>query len=65
VIGESIFSAESHYPDLDFRTDQAAVLIPLHVPDEIAQQCLSIANALKLHWTAIDWRLSLLKNTFL
>jgi glutathione synthase/RimK-type ligase-like ATP-grasp enzyme len=58
VIGESIFSAEIDSPDLDFRTDQNASLIPLKVPDEIAQQCLSIAKALKLQWTAIDWRLS-------
>jgi glutathione synthase/RimK-type ligase-like ATP-grasp enzyme len=58
VIGEAIFSAEIHSPDLDFRTDENASLVPLEVPDEIAQQCLSIAKALKLRWTAIDWRLS-------
>jgi hypothetical protein len=58
VIGEAIFSAEIHSPDLDFRTDENASLVPLKVPDEIAQQCLSIAKALKLQWTAIDWRLS-------
>ncbi|NJM46965.1 MAG: hypothetical protein HC860_13070 [Alkalinema sp. RU_4_3] len=58
VIGEAIFSAEIHSPDLDFRTDENASLVPLKVPDEIAQQCLSIAKSLKLRWTAIDWRLS-------
>jgi glutathione synthase/RimK-type ligase-like ATP-grasp enzyme len=58
VIGESIFSAEIHSPDLDFRTDRNASLVPLQVPDEIAQQSLNIAKALKLQWTAIDWRLS-------
>ncbi len=58
VIGESIFSAEIDSPDLDFRTDQNASLTPIKVPDEIAQQCLSIAKTLKLQWTAIDWRLS-------
>jgi len=57
VIGESIYSAEIRSPSLDFRDDQEAQLIPVELPRVVEQQCLAIAKAFFLEWTAIDWRL--------
>ncbi|MER3476825.1 MAG: hypothetical protein C4287_10165 [Leptolyngbya sp. ERB_1_2] len=31
-------------------------MIPLELPETIQQQCLAIAKAFFLEWTAIDWR---------
>lgn len=58
VIGDSVFSAEIRSPSVDFRDDQAAELIPIELPAAIHNQSLAIAAALKLKWTAIDWRLT-------
>lgn len=56
VIGKSVFSAEIRSNCLDFRSDETAELIPVELPKNIQQQCLDIAKALYLEWTAIDWR---------
>lgn len=58
VIAESVYTAEIRSPALDFREDTGAELIPLELPDNVHQQCLAIRQALKLEWTAIDWRLN-------
>ena len=58
VIGDAVFSAEIRSPSVDFREDQAAELIPVDLPAAIHTQSLAIAAALKLKWTAIDWRLT-------
>ncbi len=58
VIGKSVYSAEIRSPSLDFRDDRQAQLIPVKIPDTIEKQCLKIAQALWLEWTAIDWRLT-------
>ncbi|MBD1845636.1 hypothetical protein H6F89_19940 [Cyanobacteria bacterium FACHB-63] len=58
VIGDAVYTAEIRSPDLDFRQDLSAELIPIALPDSIHQQCLAIARALLLEWTAIDWRLT-------
>ena len=57
VINNSVYSAQIKSNSLDFREDQEAQLIPLELPKNIKQQCLKITKALKLEWTAIDWRL--------
>ncbi len=56
VIGESVYSAEIRTPAIDFREDLQAELIPVELPEAIQQQCLAIAKAFMLEWTAIDWR---------
>lgn len=56
VIGNTVFTAEIRSSSLDFREDQSAQLIPLELPEAIQNQCRSIAQALFLDWTAIDWR---------
>ena len=58
VIGETVYAAEIRSPSLDFREDLEAMLLPVVLPDSIKQQCLEIARALWLEWTAIDWRLT-------
>ena len=57
VIKESVFSAEICSHSLDFREDLNAELLPVELPESVYQQCLAIAAALMLEWTAIDWRL--------
>ncbi len=57
VIDGAVYSAEIRSNSLDFREDSEAELIPLEIPTSVQQQCLAIAKALMLEWTAIDWRL--------
>jgi glutathione synthase/RimK-type ligase-like ATP-grasp enzyme len=57
VIGDSVYSAEIRSGCLDFREDSQAELIPIELPESVRQQCIAIARALMLDWTAIDWRL--------
>ena len=56
VIADSVYSAEIRSPSVDFRQDLEAELIPIELPDSIQKQCLAIAKAFMLEWTAIDWR---------
>ena len=58
VIGDTVFSAEIRSATLDFREDASAELLPISLPDAVHQQSLEITQALKLRWTAIDWRLT-------
>lgn len=58
VIGDTVYTAEICSPEIDFRQDPSAQLIPVNLPDTIHQQCLAIARVLMLEWTAIDWRLT-------
>ncbi len=46
-----------HSNSLDFREDAQAQLIPRELPEPVRQQSLAITQALKLEWTALDWRL--------
>lgn len=57
VLDGAVYSAEIRSNSLDFREDAEAELIPLELPELVQQQCLAIAKALMLEWTAIDWRL--------
>lgn len=57
VIGKNVYSAEIRSGSLDFREDLKAELIPVELPVNIAQQCLTIADKFGLKWTGIDWRL--------
>jgi glutathione synthase/RimK-type ligase-like ATP-grasp enzyme len=56
TIGDNVYSAEIRSDAVDFREDEDAELIPVEIPEYIRQQCLAIAQALMLKWTAIDWR---------
>ena len=56
VIADSVYSAEIRSQSLDFREDLEAQLIPIELPELVNKQCLAIAKALMLEWTAIDWR---------
>jgi glutathione synthase/RimK-type ligase-like ATP-grasp enzyme len=58
VIAGKVYSAEIRSNSLDFREDLKAELIPVELPKQVQQQCLAIAKALHLEWTAIDWRQS-------
>lgn len=58
VIGNSVFSAEIRSPSVDFREDQTAELLPVTLPEAVQHQSLAITQALRLKWTAIDWRLT-------
>lgn len=58
VIGDRVYTAEICSPELDFRQDPSAQLIPVNLPNSIHQQCLAIARTLLLEWTAIDWRVT-------
>lgn len=58
VIGNAIYTAEIRSAAVDFREDTEAQLIPLTLPESVQQQCLAIARALWLEWTAIDWRVT-------
>ncbi|GAB4376630.1 MAG: ATP-grasp ribosomal peptide maturase [Elainellaceae cyanobacterium] len=58
IVGKSIYAAEIRSIALDFRSDRQAELIPLELPEAIQQQCLEIAKAFSLEWTAIDWRMT-------
>ncbi len=56
VIGNSVYTAEIRSQSVDFREDLSAELIPIDLPESVHQQCLAIAKAFMLEWTAIDWR---------
>ena len=58
VIADSVYSAEIRTHFIDFREDSTAELVPVEIPESVQKQCLAIAKALMLEWTAIDWRLS-------
>lgn len=56
AIGSYCFSAEIVSEKIDFREDHNTRIVPFETPDAIAQQAAAIRQALKLEWTAIDWR---------
>lgn len=58
VIGNAIYAAEIRSTALDFREDSDAQLLPITLSNSIQQQCLAIAKAFSLEWTAIDWRVT-------
>jgi glutathione synthase/RimK-type ligase-like ATP-grasp enzyme len=58
VIGESVYTAEIRSSSVDFREDLSAELIPIELPESVQKQCLEIAKAFMLEWTAIDWRVT-------
>lgn len=58
VIAETVYAAEIRSPEVDFREDEDAILLPFVLPERIRQQSIAIAKALFLEWTAIDWRLT-------
>ena len=57
VLADSVYTAEIRSNSWDFREDAQAQLIPRELPEPVRQQSLAITQALKLEWTALDWRL--------
>lgn len=56
VIANTVYSAEIRSESLDFRTDDAASILPVTLPTQVEQHSIAIARRLGLEWTAIDWR---------
>lgn len=56
VIKDEIFAAEIQSRTLDFRDDPAAPIVPVTLPDAVAQNCLKIMRLLGLVYTGIDVR---------
>ncbi|MCE9547368.1 MAG: RimK-like protein [Planctomycetia bacterium] len=54
VVGQRVLACEIKTDAIDFRDDQAAPIVPVPLPDDVAEQCLQIAAALELVWTGID-----------
>ncbi|OUC13213.1 MAG: hypothetical protein B0A82_18125 [Alkalinema sp. CACIAM 70d] len=58
VIGEQVYSAEVRSPQVDFREDEQAEILPMEISASMQAQCRAIAHCLMLEWTAIDWRVT-------
>lgn len=58
VVGNYVYAAEIRSTYINFQQDPDSRLIPAILPDNIHTDCLRVAQALFLEWTAIDWRLS-------
>ena len=56
VVGDAVYAAEIRSAALDFREDAQTELIPVALSEAAQRQCVAIARALGLTWTAIDWR---------
>ena len=56
VAGEEIHACEISTDAIDFRDDQAALIHPVALPDEVAADCRLAAETLHLLWTGIDLR---------
>ena len=55
-IGNQLFSAEIQAKTIDFRDDSEAKIIPVELPELIAQQCLKVMKLFDLRFTGIDIR---------
>ncbi len=56
AVKEEIFAGEIRSRTLDFRDDPAAPIVPVTLPDDVAQDCLKIMDLLGLVYTGIDIR---------
>lgn len=56
VICDTVVSAEIRSNATDFRGDEYARMLAHTLPDDIAKQAVSLCQAFKMRWTAIDWR---------
>jgi hypothetical protein len=55
-VGEALFAAEIQSETLDFRDHPGAPIVPVDLPDDIAQQCLEMAEVFQLVLSGIDLR---------
>ncbi|TMO54345.1 ATP-grasp domain-containing protein [Pseudoalteromonas phenolica] len=58
VIDEKVVSVEVNSESVDFREDNLSSMHCVNTPIHIQSQALAITKALRLKWTAIDWRKS-------
>lgn len=56
VAGERVLACEVQTETIDFRDDPDPAIVPVELPDDIAEQSIRIARELCLQWTGIDYR---------
>lgn len=56
VVGDKLFASEIRSETINYKTDQATRIVPVEIPDGIAEQTLAIAKKLNLVLAGIDWR---------
>lgn len=56
LVKDEIFAGEIHSRTLDFRDDPQALIVPIALPDSVAQNCLTLMRVLGLVYTGIDTR---------
>jgi glutathione synthase/RimK-type ligase-like ATP-grasp enzyme len=56
VAGGRVYACEMLTDALDFREDPYANIVPIELPADIREQALTVAKALHLVWTGIDFR---------
>ncbi len=56
VVGDQLFASEIHSDTINYKTDQATRLVPITLPDVIAEKTRAIAACLNLELAGIDWR---------
>lgn len=55
VVGNTLFSAQIHSDELDYRSSGNIKIVPLKVPTKIEQLSVRITRAFHMQWSAIDW----------
>jgi glutathione synthase/RimK-type ligase-like ATP-grasp enzyme len=56
VVGNDVFAAEIQAGTLDFRDDPAAPIVPVELPERIAEQCHTVSRLMDYVFTGIDLR---------
>lgn len=56
VIGDTVFAAEIQAETLDFRDDANAPIVPITLPEQVAQMCREICSLMGYQFTGIDLR---------
>jgi glutathione synthase/RimK-type ligase-like ATP-grasp enzyme len=58
LAGAKVFACEVRTSCVDFRDDASPQILRIDVSEQLADWSRSIARALDLRWTGIDWRLT-------
>jgi hypothetical protein len=58
IIGEHLYAAEIRAGTIDFRDNPHAEIVPIEIPDAIAEQCHLLARLFEYRFTGIDLRRS-------
>jgi glutathione synthase/RimK-type ligase-like ATP-grasp enzyme len=56
VAGDRVLACDVRSGQLDFRDDPDPEIVPIELPDDVAQRSVQIARKLHLLWTGIDYR---------